>query len=220
MAYGDTELWGPTAFLPKLSVVAKIATAVLEGNSKKTLEYATGTGYMTSVLALLIDSVETVEHDPWQLWLSSDAFRELELSNISQKASDGRLGWPERAPFDSIVLGAAVPRILPSLLAQLADEGSLIAPVGGYYGPHRLLRAQKSAEGTVVSDLGPCFFPPLTGVWSPADVSAGTAEEGADWWAPDNGFMPTAAWTMAPNAVPVEGFTGAATDEVSTAQDG
>jgi protein-L-isoaspartate(D-aspartate) O-methyltransferase len=210
MAYADTELWGPTAFLPQPSAVAKIATAIQESGARKVLEYATGTGYMTSVLALLADRVDTVEHDPWQLWLSSDAFRELELSNISQKASDGRLGWPERAPFDGIVIAAAVPKILPSFLAQLTDTGVLVAPVGGYYGPHRLLRAQKTSQGTTVTDLGQCFFPPLTGVWTPMDIA--TDEHATGLQAPLMDFWGTNIQPAAAAEGPVEGFASGAAD--------
>jgi protein-L-isoaspartate(D-aspartate) O-methyltransferase len=169
-AYGDSDLWCPTAFLPRPATVARIATAVEQAKANKVLEYATGTGYVTSVLALLARSVDTVEHDPWLLWLSSDAFREMELSNISQKASDGVLGWRERGPYDAIVVCAAMPRIPRTLLEQLVDGGICVAPVGTYYGPHRLIQATKSREGTSVADLGACYFPPLTGVWTYIDM--------------------------------------------------
>jgi len=165
-AYLDMELWGPAAFLPRPSVVARMATSLGEAGARKVLEYATGTGYVTVILAMLFDRVDTVEHDPWQLWLSSDAFRELELLNISQKASDGYLGWRERAPYDGIVVCAAMPRIPRVLMEQLVEGGVCLAPIGSYNGPHRLLRAVKSSEGTSVSDLGLCYFPPLMGVWT------------------------------------------------------
>jgi protein-L-isoaspartate(D-aspartate) O-methyltransferase len=168
MAYMDTELWTPTSFLPRPGVVARMATALVEADARKVLEYATGTGYVTAVLAMLADRVDTVEHDPWQLWFSSDAFRELELLNISQKVSDGYLGWRERAPYDGIVVCAAMPRIPRVMIEQLVEGGVCIAPVRAYYGPHRLIQVVKSSdEGTSVSDLGPCFFPPLAGVWTP-----------------------------------------------------
>ncbi|WP_186774415.1 protein-L-isoaspartate O-methyltransferase family protein [Chitinophaga pinensis] len=167
MAYADIELWGPSAFLPRPSIVARIAQAVLDGNANTVLEYATGTGYVTTILSLLTDKVFTVEHDPWQLWLSSDAFRELEINNISQKSSDGRLGWPEHAPFDAIVVCAAIPDMLKAFTDQLTDSGTLIAPIGSYYGPHHL-KTWNQQEGTPhIADLAPCFFPPLTGVWRP-----------------------------------------------------
>jgi protein-L-isoaspartate(D-aspartate) O-methyltransferase len=169
-AYGDSELWCPTIFLPRPSTVARIATAVEQAKANKVLEYATGTGFITSVLAMLAHRVDTVEHDPWLLWLSSDAFRELELSNVSQKASDGYLGWRERGPYDAIVVSAAMPRIPRTLLEQLVEGGICVAPVGTYYGPHRLIQATKSREGTSVGDLGACYFPPLTGVWTYVDM--------------------------------------------------
>jgi protein-L-isoaspartate(D-aspartate) O-methyltransferase len=183
MAYADIELWGPTAFLPRPSVIARIAQSILHNNAKKVLEYATGTGYVTTVLSLLSDQVFTVEHDPWQLWLSSDAFRELEINNIAQKASDGRLGWAEYAPFDAIVLSAAVPDVLKAFTDQLNEAGTLIAPVGPYHGPHRLKAWQQAGEKPRMEDLGPCFFPPLMGVWLPGSfATTPTEEEPASFW--------------------------------------
>jgi protein-L-isoaspartate(D-aspartate) O-methyltransferase len=169
MAYSDVELWGPTAFLPRPIVVAKIAQTIIERSAGKILEYATGTGYLTTIVSLLVDHIDTVEHDPWQLWSSSDAFRELEIKNISQKASDGKLGWPERSPFDAIILSASVPKILQSFTSQIKENGIMIAPVGSYYGPHRLTLWIKNGSNSV-SDLGACYFQPLTGVWQPQEV--------------------------------------------------
>jgi protein-L-isoaspartate(D-aspartate) O-methyltransferase len=217
MAYADTELWGPTAFLPQPKVVALIATTVQESGAKKVLEYATGTGYLTAVLALLVDRVDTVEHDPWQLWLSSDAFRELEIPNISQKASDGRLGWPERAPYDSIVIAAAVPRIPSSFLKQLAESGTVIAPVGGYYGPQRLLRTQKTSTGTDVTDLGPCFFPPLTGVWTLADFAREDSPTAADSPTPAASFWGGNLLSTVPVMGAIEGFPWVVPEMFATA---
>jgi protein-L-isoaspartate(D-aspartate) O-methyltransferase len=184
MSYSDIELWGPTAFLPRPSTVARSAQAVRDRNGGRVLEYATGTGYTTSILSLLCDQVYTVEHDPWQLWLSSDAFRELELQNISQKASDGRLGWPEQAPFDAIVVSAALPRPLEAFLNQLTDGGVLVAPIGSYFGPHQLTVTRKTAHGRETVELGECFYPPLTGVWAPPQqtgVADHSPETNAFW---------------------------------------
>jgi protein-L-isoaspartate(D-aspartate) O-methyltransferase len=166
-AYAHTSLWAAPAFLPSPEIVGRMAAGLELRDDSAVLEYATGTGYLTVVLSLLAGRVYTVEHDPWLLWSSSDAFRELEILNIHQKASDGRLGWPEEAPFDAIVIGAAVPWLLGDFLSQLKEGGIIVAPVGPYLGPHRLVKAVRSRQGMVTTDLGHCHFPPLTGVWNP-----------------------------------------------------
>jgi protein-L-isoaspartate(D-aspartate) O-methyltransferase len=167
----DTDLWTPTAFLPSPGVVARIVASLDLRDESSVLEYATGTGYLAVVLSLLASRVYTVEHNPWLLWFSSDAFRELEIVNIRQKASDGRLGWPEESPFDAIVIGAAVPWLLRDFVSQLKEGGVIVAPVGPYLGPHRLMKATKSEHGLTTTDLGRCHFPPLMGVWNVAAAS-------------------------------------------------
>lgn len=170
MAYADTELWGWPTFLARPSVMARLATYLEQRKARKVLEYATWTGYFTTILAHIAETVDTAEHNPWLLWLSSDAFRELELDTVAQKASDGRLGWPERAPYDAIAVGAGVPRIPVELIDQLELGGVCVAPVGPHGGPHRLLAVRKSRKMTSATDLGPCYFPPLLGAWSLSDV--------------------------------------------------
>jgi hypothetical protein len=106
------------------------------------------------------------------------------LHNISQKVNNGRLGWPEKAPFDSIVINAGLPFVPEGLISQLKEGGVLIAPVGPYWGPFRLTKIKKSSTGNTVADLGQCYFPPLADAWSPAfflqmfnEESSGLSEE-------------------------------------------
>lgn len=166
VAYAESELWAPSAFLPSARAVARIATALATLASKQRwLEYAAGTGYTASVLSQLSNEIYCVEHDPWLLWSASEAFRLLGCQNVSQRASDGRLGWPEKAPFDGIVLSAGVPVVPRVLLDQLAPDGCLIAPVGPYGGPFRLTLARKMDGELRLEDLGSHFYPPLTGAW-------------------------------------------------------
>ena len=146
-AYEDTALpigHGQTISQPW--VVAKMTEALLETAPKRVLEIGTGSGYQGAVLAALGLEVFTVE-------------RIGELLRTARKR--GRIGWPEEAPFDGIIVTAAAPALVDALSEQLAPGGTLVAPVGGTSG-QSLLRLRKHADGNIEqSDLGPVIFVPL-----------------------------------------------------------
>ena len=110
-------------------VVAKMTEALLRSAPKRVLEVGTGSGYQAAVLAALGVKVYTVERIGDLLRVARKRFRDLGL-HIRSKHDDGRIGWPEEAPFDAIIVAAAGPKIPPALLTQLAPGGRLIAPEG------------------------------------------------------------------------------------------
>ena len=131
-AYEDTAL--PIGFNQTISqpyVVAKMTEALVSGPSiKKVLEIGTGSGYQTAVLAELVEEVFSVERISGLIKRARRILGDIGYRNISFKHADGGLGWESQAPFDSIIITAS-PRTIPeSLLDQLADDGSVIAPVG------------------------------------------------------------------------------------------
>jgi protein-L-isoaspartate(D-aspartate) O-methyltransferase len=73
---------------------------------------------------------------------------------------EGGLGWPELAPFDAFIFTAAGAALDAQVLAQLAEGGTLVAPVGGPLAQN-LVRVRKTAEGLVSEDLGKVVFVPL-----------------------------------------------------------
>ena len=94
------------------------------------LEIGTGSGYQTAVLAELVDEVFSVERISGLIKRARRILGDIGYRNISFKHADGSLGWESQAPFDSIIITAS-PRTVPeSLLNQLRDNGSVIAPVG------------------------------------------------------------------------------------------
>src|SRR5690606_13746838 len=110
-----------------------------------------------AILAALGLEVYTVERIGELLRTASKRFRTLGL-NVRSKHDDGRIGWPEEAPFDAIVVTAAAPALVDALTAQLAPGGTLVAPVGAATG-QSLLRLRKDAAGRVSrEDLGPVVF--------------------------------------------------------------
>ena len=160
-AYEDTALpIGNGQTISQPWVVARMTEALIEhGAPKRVLEIGTGSGYQAAVLATLGLEVYTVERIEELLRVARRRFRNLGL-NLRTKHDDGRLGWPEHAPFDAILVTAAGAALDPSLLDQLADGGTLVAPVGEP-GMQDLLRIRKTPEGVLRENLGKVAFVPL-----------------------------------------------------------
>ena len=95
------------------------------------LEIGTGSGYQTAVLARLARRVTTIDRFRTLVKRGGAALASaLGIRNISAVVGDGTLGWQRQAPFDRILLTAAAPAPPGKLIAQLTDNGILIAPVG------------------------------------------------------------------------------------------
>lgn len=162
-AYEDTALpigHGQTISQPW--VVARMTEALFEDGAhpKRVLEVGTGSGYQGAILAALGLKVYTVERIGDLLRQARKRFRTLGL-DVRSRHDDGRIGWPEEAPFDAIVVTAAAPELVEALSAQLAPGGTLVAPVGGA-GGQSLLRLRRDPGGQLSrEDLGPVIFVPL-----------------------------------------------------------
>lgn len=161
-AYEDTALpigCGQTISQPW--VVARMTEALLEhGTPRRVLEVGTGSGYQAAVLAMLVEDVYTVERIDELLRSARRRFRKLGIGNIHARHDDGRVGWPDAAPFDAIIVTAAAMTTEAALLEQLVEGGVLVAPVGGSQG-QQLLRLHKTAQGLESSSLGAVMFVPL-----------------------------------------------------------
>ncbi len=160
-AYEDTALpIGKGQTISQPWVVARMTEALIEqGLPKKVLEIGTGSGYQAAVLATLGIEVYSVERIEELLRSARRRFRNLGL-NIRTRHDDGRIGWPEYAPFDGILVTAAGAALDQALLDQLADAGTLVAPVGGP-SSQRLLRLRRGEGGWQREDLGGVVFVPL-----------------------------------------------------------
>ncbi len=161
-AYEDTALpigHGQTISQPW--VVAKMTEAIIDGAMpKKVLEIGTGSGYQGAILAALGMEVYTVERIGELLRNARKRFRSLGL-NVRSKHDDGRIGWPEFAPYDAILVTAGAPALVDALKEQIARGGTLVAPVGGSTS-QSLLRLRKDADGVIEeTNLAPVVFVPL-----------------------------------------------------------
>jgi protein-L-isoaspartate(D-aspartate) O-methyltransferase len=107
-------------------------TEMLEVEARhRVLEIGTGSGYQAAVLAPLCRMLYTVERHRPLLKAAEARFSALKLHNVVTRFGDGHLGWPEQAPFDRIILTAAVADVPQILIEQLKPGGILLAPVGG-----------------------------------------------------------------------------------------
>lgn len=130
-AYDDRPL--PVGFGQTISqpyIVACMTEMLRLERAHKTLEIGTGSGYQTAILARIASQVYTVERiaalaDEARSRLTANGF-----DNVHYRVGDGSLGWPEAAPFDRILVTAAAPASPTSLLAQLADRGRMVIPLG------------------------------------------------------------------------------------------
>ena len=163
-AYEDTALpIGQGQTISQPWVVARMTEALIEhGTPRRVLEIGTGSGYQGAVLAQLVEKVYTVERIEELLRNARRRFRKLGITNIRSRHADGRLGWPEEAPFDAIILTAAGAELDAALLDQLAPDGRLIAPVGPA-GRQTLLRVRNVEGEWIRESLGSVSFVPLLG---------------------------------------------------------
>jgi protein-L-isoaspartate(D-aspartate) O-methyltransferase len=130
-AYDDGPLpIGSSQTISQPYMVALMSeVAELQGN-EKVLEIGTGSGYQAAILAQLAREVYTIEYLPELKDKASALFEAIGIGNIVTRCGDGSDGWPEEAPYDVIMVTAAMPEVARPLLGQLASTGRLIAPIG------------------------------------------------------------------------------------------
>ena len=127
------------------------------------LEVGTGSGYQAAILAELAGTVHTIEIVAPLGHRAAETLRSLGYRNILTRIGDGYNGWPESAPFDSIIVPAAAPSVPQPLIDQLKPGGRLVIPVGGYMEAQNLLVIEKAADGRVTRrPVLPVRFVPLT----------------------------------------------------------
>jgi protein-L-isoaspartate(D-aspartate) O-methyltransferase len=163
-AYGDRPLpigHGQTISQPYIVALMTELAAVRPG--ARVLEVGTGSGYQAAVLSLLAREVCTIEIVAPLAEEARERLARLGFANVTVRAGDGYQGWPERAPFDAILVTAAPPEIPEPLLRQLAPGGRLVAPVGPEGGVQELLVVERTPAGLTRRAVLPVRFVPMTG---------------------------------------------------------
>ena len=133
-AYGDYPIpigLGQTISQPY--IVAEMVQQVRPQPHHRVLDVGSGSGYQTAILARLVDHVYAVERLDALRHSAEALLKELGIDNVTFSTHDGSGGWPEHAPFDGIISGAAAPDVPVSWREQLADGGRIVLPVGPAY---------------------------------------------------------------------------------------
>ena len=131
LAFADiaVPLPGGAAMLePKLE--AKVLQAVAPKKTDKVLEIGAGSGYMAALLAAHADWVRSIEIDPALASFAAANLARAGIENVIVEEGDGATGWPERGPYDVIVVSAGLSAVPTELLSQLKRGGRLFVFIG------------------------------------------------------------------------------------------
>ena len=145
--------------------IVALMTHLLETQEDhRVLEVGTGSAYQAAVLSRLVKKVYSMEIIDALATQARQRLHKLGYDNVETRLADGYYGWPEAAPFDSIIVTAAGSRIPPPLLDQLKPGGRMVLPVGDLFSVQHLILVEKAADGTLTTrQILPVRFVPLTG---------------------------------------------------------
>ena len=161
IAYGDHPIpigLGQTISQPYIVAFMTEALAIAPGH--KVLEIGTGSGYQAAILGELAREVYTIEIVPELAERGKRIIAELGYKNVHVRAGDGYAGWPEQAPFDSVIVTAAPDHVPQPLIDQVKVGGRLVVPVGT--GVQQLLVYTRTEKGLREESRLPVRFVPLT----------------------------------------------------------
>ncbi len=113
------------------------------------LEIGTGSGYQAAVLSTIVKELYTIEIIEELGLQAAELLKSLGYDNVKVKVSDGGLGWPEKAPFDAIIVTAAAPKIPEPLIKQLKPGGRMVIPVDSNFYSQDLLIVEKDEAGNI-----------------------------------------------------------------------
>ena len=129
----------------------------------KVLEIGTGSGYQAAILAEIAKEVYTIEIRKKLYQRTAKLIKAHDFNNITTRHGDGYFGWEEAAPFDGIMITAAVNHIPPPLLRQLKPGGKLILPLGNPFSYQNLVLVTKHGDDYKVKQIIGVLFVPMTG---------------------------------------------------------
>jgi protein-L-isoaspartate(D-aspartate) O-methyltransferase len=173
-AYGDHALSiGEAQTISQPYMVARACELAELQPAERALEVGGGSGYQAAVLAQLCEHVTSLELIESLALRAAETLRELGIHNVSMLAADGTRGYPERAPYDAIVVAAGSPSVPEALIDQLAMHGRLVIPLGADY-LQTLTVLRKTEHGMVHEDHDGCVYVPLRGGGGWTDRDAGS----------------------------------------------
>jgi protein-L-isoaspartate(D-aspartate) O-methyltransferase len=162
-AYEDVPLpIGDSQTISQPYIVAAMTAALHLQPFDRVLDVGTGCGYQAAILSRVVSAVYSMEVRRNLAETAAQRLTRLGFSNVHVQCGDGTLGLPEFAPFNAILVAAAAPSIPQPLVAQLAEGGRMVLPVGA---PDRqqLVRVIRHGSNFETTTLEPCQFVPLIG---------------------------------------------------------
>jgi protein-L-isoaspartate(D-aspartate) O-methyltransferase len=131
-AYDDNPLpIGSGQTISQPYIVALMTELLHPKATDNMLEIGTGSGYQAAVLSLLVQQLTTIERITTVADMARRNLKSIGIDNVIVIEGDGSLGYPGNAPYDGIIITAATPDVPKPLIEQLADGGTLVAPIGG-----------------------------------------------------------------------------------------
>lgn len=160
-AYDDNPLpIGSGQTISQPFMVARMTELLELTSDSLALEIGSGCGYQTAVLAELCAEVYSIELVYELMAGTRSRLREMKYQNAHVRLGDGAMGWPDKAPFDAIMLTASAPGEVPAeLLSQLAKNGRMVAPLG--VKSQKLFLFKNTDKGIVSEELFDVRFVPL-----------------------------------------------------------
>jgi protein-L-isoaspartate(D-aspartate) O-methyltransferase len=162
-AYDDVALpIGSGQTISQPYVQARYLEAIGLGGRERVLEVGTGSGYQTALLALLAESVFSIERVPGLAHAARAALESAGIRNVTILVGDGTLGWRPFAPYDAILVAAASPGVPGPLVEQLAPGGRMVIPLGER-SAQALTLVVREGDGVRTATLADVRFVPLLG---------------------------------------------------------
>lgn len=144
-------------------IVALMTEALKLKPDAHVLEIGTGSGYQAAILSRIVKKVTTIEIKKKLHQRATRTLKALDITNVETIHGDGYFGHPDTAPYDGIMITAAVDHIPPSLLKQLKNGAGLILPLGNPFSYQNLILVTKKDNDFTTRTITGVLFVPLTG---------------------------------------------------------
>ena len=168
-AYNDRPLpIGEDQTISQPYIVALMTELLGLSGTEKVLEIGTGSGYQAAVLSPLVAEVYTIEIVKTLALRAQKILKELRMKNVHVRWGDGYKGWPDKAPFDCIIVTAAPDEVPQALIDQLRTGGKLVIPVGKYWQELKLITKVTTSDIDEKSII-PVRFVPMVHPYKPIE---------------------------------------------------